>query len=976
MADYKPSEIEKKWQNYWQTHNTYQVKIEKDKPKYYVLDMFPYPSGAGLHVGHPLGYIATDIISRFKRLKGFNVLHPMGFDAFGLPAEQYAIQTGQHPAKTTDTNIARYKEQLTKLGFCYDWSREFRTSEPSYYKWTQWIFKQIFNSWYNKGTDKAERIESLITKFETNGNSGVQAVCDDDTPAFTAADWKSWSEEAQQRMLLKYRLTYIAETTVNWCPALGTVLSNDEVKDGFSERGGHPVIKKSMPQWSMRITAYADRLLTGLDKIDWPEPIKDMQRNWIGKSYGAEVDFQVENSDRNIRVFTTRIDTIYGVTFMVLAPESEIVAEITTAEQREEVEKYVAVAKNRSERDRMADVKTVSGVFTGSYVINPFNGEKVPVYIADYVLAGYGTGAVMAVPSGDQRDFDFAKHFGLPIIPVIDSQKITDTEADPTKEGKMINSGIFNGLTPIEAMAKGNDEVEKRGIGVRKVNYRMRDAIFGRQRYWGEPLPVYFKNGVPYLLDDDQLPLNLPQVDKYLPTEDGEPPLGRAENWKTKDGYPYELTTMPGWAGSSWYFFRYMDPTNDKEFAGQEALDYWQDVDFYMGGSEHATGHLLYSRFWTKFLYDLGYIKVDEYAKKLVNQGMIQGVSAFSIGIAGIRVESPPPNFTIPTIFVSKHKIEKALESEDTGLFHDVIKKYNPNIDFTKSKILFRDSVQNKGLIYIHVPIDLVSEKNELDIDKFKIWRASWAGEVEIEVILEDSGTYICTREVEKMSKSKYNVVNPDDLVERYGADTLRMYEMFLGPIEQSKPWNTNGIEGVFKFLRKFWGLFHDTNGNFAVTNDAPTPEEWKVLHSTIKKIEDDVARLSLNTSVSNFMIATNELYTLKCNKHAILEPMVILLASYAPHISEELWSQLGHQETVFNATFPTFEEKYLIEESKEYPVMINGKMRAKMSFSLDTPIPKMEQETLQNELVIKWLEGKPAKKVIVVPGKIINIVT
>ncbi len=627
MAEYNHSNIEAKWQQFWIKNQTYRVDIDHNRPKYYVLDMFPYPSGAGLHVGHPLGYIATDIISRYKRLKGFNVLHPMGFDSFGLPAEQYAIQTGQHPAKTTDENITRYKEQLTKLGFSFDWSREFRTSEPSYYKWTQWIFKQIFNSWYNLDTDKAEKIDTLIANFEKEGNSKVKAVCDEDTPAFTAAEWNALSENEKQRLLLKYRLTFIAETTVNWCPALGTVLANDEIKDGFSERGGHPVVKKTMPQWNMRITAYADRLLEGLERIDWPDAIKEMQRNWIGKSFGAELDFQIEGSDKKIKVFTTRIDTIYGVSVMVVAPEYELVDELTTPEHKETVEAYITATKSRSERDRMSDVKTVSGAFTGSYVINPFSDKLVPIYIADYVLAGYGTGAVMGVPSGDQRDFDFAKHFNLPIVQIIDQQKITDTEADPTKEGKMINSGILNGLSPLEAIEKAIEKVEAEGIGKRKVNFRIRDAVYGRQRYWGEPFPVYYIDGVPYLLEDKDLPLNLPEVDKFLPTEDGEPPLGRATDWKTKDGHPYELTTMPGWAGSSWYFFRYMDSNNDQAFVGEEALAYWQDVDFYMGGSEHATGHLLYSRFWTKFLYDLGYIKSDEYAKKLVNQGMIQGVS-------------------------------------------------------------------------------------------------------------------------------------------------------------------------------------------------------------------------------------------------------------------------------------------------------------------------------------------------------------
>ncbi len=917
MSEYNHKDIEPKWQEAWTRKKVYEVKEQPEKPKFYALDMFPYPSGAGLHVGHPLGYIATDIVSRYKRLKGFNVLHPMGFDAFGLPAEQYAIQTGQHPAITTENNIARYKEQLRNLGFSYDWSREVRTSEPSYYKWTQWIFKQLFNSWYNKDTDKAEPIDSLIHTFENKGNQEISAVCDEDTPTFTADEWNKWPEDDQQKMLLKYRLTYIAETTVNWCPALGTVLSNDEVKDGFSERGGHPVIKKTMPQWSMRITAYADRLLSGLDKIDWPDPIKDMQRNWIGKSFGAEVDFQIENTEEKIRVFTTRIDTIYGVTIMVLAPENELVESLTTSQQKEEVESYVEVAKNRSERDRMSDVKTISGVFTGSYVINPFNNEKVPIWIADYVLAGYGTGAIMAVPSGDQRDFDFAKHFDLPIIQIIDQQKITETEADPTKEGKMINSGMLDGLSPEEAIKKANQYILEKGIGTPKVNYRMRDAIFGRQRYWGEPLPVYFKNGVPYLIEHDQLPLELPEVDKFLPTEDGEPPLGRAKDWKTSEGHPYELTTMPGWAGSSWYFFRYMDPTNDTAFASEEALDYWQDVDFYMGGSEHATGHLLYSRFWTKFLYDLGYIKVDEYAKKLVNQGMIQGRSNLIYHVVGENK------------FVSK------------GLKKDY------------------------DTYPIHVDVNIVKD-DILDIEAFKKFKPDAANG---EFILED-GKFVCDSEVEKMSKSKFNVVNPDDLIEKYGADTLRMYEMFLGPVEASKPWNTNGIEGVYKFLKKFWGLFQ--NG---ISEDQPTDAELKILHGTIKKIEDDIDRLSLNTSVSNFMIATNELSSLKCNKRAILEPFVILLAPYAPHISEELWHLLGHDTTVCDAVFPVFEEKYLKEDSKEYPIMINGKMRTKISFSSDATKEFVEKTVVADETVQKWLEGKAPKKVIFVPNKIVNVV-
>ena len=921
MGQYNHSEIESKWQKKWEADQTYKVGIDHSRPKYYVLDMFPYPSGAGLHVGHPLGYIATDIISRYKRLKGFNVLHPMGFDSFGLPAEQYAIQTGQHPAITTDQNIARYKEQLRNLGFSFDWSREIRTSSPDYYRWTQWIFKLLFDSWYNKSTDKAEKIETLISLFEAKGNSEVNAHADENITTFSSDEWKSWSVAEQQQMLLKYRITYIADTTVNWCPELGTVLSNDEVKDGFSERGGHPVVKKTLPQWNMRITAYADRLINDLEGLDWPDSIKEMQRNWIGKSIGAELDFPIENSEKSIRVFTTRLDTIYGVTFLVLAPESELVTEITTAAQKAKIDEYIEMAKNRSERDRMSDVKHISGEFTGSYVIHPFSGDKVPIWIADYVLAGYGTGAVMAVPSGDQRDFDFAKHFDLPITKIIDSQKVTDTEADPTKVGKMINSGFLNGLSPLEAIDKAIEDAESKGIGIKKVNYKLRDAVYGRQRYWGEPFPVYYKDGIPYLLADDKLPLNLPEVDKFLPTEDGEPPLARAENWKPSEGDAYETTTMPGWAGSSWYFFRFMDPENDDEFAGVEALKYWKEVDFYMGGSEHATGHLLYSRFWTKFLYDLGIIEVKEYAKKLINQGMIQGRSNF---VYRVKNENK---------YVSK-------------------------------------GVKDQFDTYpVHTDVNIVSD-DTLDIEAFKAFRPDAK---DAEFVLEN-GKYLCGWEVEKMSKSKYNVVNPDDLVVKYGADTLRMYEMFLGPVEQSKPWNTNGIEGVSKFLKKLWTLFYN-NETIDLSNAEPTKEEWKILHTLIKKIEDDIERLSLNTSVSNFMIATNELASLKCNKKAILESMVILLAPYAPHLAEELWFVLGNQTTVFDASFPVFDPKHLVEESKEYPIMINGKMRAKIEFASDALQEEMKATVLAHESVKKWLEGKEPKKIIVVPNKIINIV-
>ncbi|WP_421765297.1 leucine--tRNA ligase [Ekhidna sp.] len=920
MAEYSFQEIERKWQQYWKDEKVYEVSNGSDKPKYYIMDMFPYPSGAGLHVGHPLGYIASDIVARFKRLNGYNVLHPMGFDSFGLPAEQYAIQTGQHPSITTDENIARYKEQLQALGFSYDWSRELRTSDPKFYKWTQWIFKLIYNSWYNTESDKAEHIDTLVAALTTDGNADIKAACDEDTPTITADDWNGFSEKEKQLFLLKYRLTYQAETTVNWCPALGTVLSNDEVKDGFSERGGHPVVRKKMPQWSMRITAYSDRLLQGLEKIDWPEPIKEMQRNWIGKSFGAEIDFSVVNSSHKIRVFTTRIDTIFGVSFMVLAPESELVVELTTEEQKTEIEEYVVAAKNRSERERMSDAKNVTGVFTGSYAAHPFSGEKIPVYIADYVLAGYGTGAVMAVPSGDQRDFDFAKKFNLPIPLINDAQKLTETEADPTKEGKIINSDFLDGLSPTEAMERGIEEVEKRGIGVRKVNYKLRDAIFGRQRYWGEPIPVYYEEGIPKLVPDEKLPLVLPEVDEYLPTEDGDPPLGRAKDWNY-NGHPYELSTMPGWAGSSWYFFRYMDPENESEFCSQEALKYWKDVDFYLGGSEHATGHLLYSRFWVKFLYDVGIIEVDEFAKKLINQGMIQGRSNFAYRVNG----------------------------ENTYVSKGLKDQYNTSA--------------------IHVDVNLVKD-DILDVEAFKNSRPDAA---DAQFILED-GKYHCGWEVEKMSKSKYNVVNPDDLVQKYGADTLRMYEMFLGPIEQSKPWNTNGIEGVYKFLRKFWSLFHQGEA-FQVSDEEPTKDELKVLHGTIKKIAEDVERLSLNTSVSTFMIAVNELSSIKCNKRAILEPMTIILSPFAPHLAEELWHLLGNEGTVVDAPYPEFQEKYLVEDSIEYPVSVNGKMRAKISFAADASKEEVETGALANETIQKWLDGKDPKKVIVVPKKIVNIV-
>ena len=922
MADYNFKEVEPKWQKYWDENSVFKVAIDIEKPKYYCLDMFPYPSGAGLHVGHPLGYIATDIISRYKRLKGFNVLHPMGFDSFGLPAEQYAIQTGQHPSITTHNNIIRYKEQLKSLGFSYDWSRELRTSDPSFYRWTQWIFKLLYNSWYNVANDQAESIDTLTAQFLKSGNIEVALVGDQKIDSFSSKDWNHFSFEEKETVLTKYRLTYLAETTVNWCAELGTVLSNDEVKDGYSERGGHPVVKKNMPQWNMRITAYADRLLTGLNKIDWPDAIKDMQRNWIGKSIGAEIDFNFEHSKNFIKVFTTRVDTIFGVTFLVVAPESDLTLKLTTSDQFHAVTAYVEATKAKSERDRISNVKQVSGVFTGSYVLHPFTSQKVPVWIADYVLSGYGTGAVMAVPSGDQRDFDFAKKYKLPITQIIDAQIITETEADPTKDGKMINSDFLNGLNPKDAMLKGIEALEKIAMGTAKVNYRIRDAIFGRQRYWGEPIPVKYKNNYPELLEEAALPLVLPEVDKYLPTADGAPPLGRAKGWCDEHQNPYELTTMPGWAGSSWYFFRYMDPHNDKDFASTKALDYWESVDLYVGGPEHATGHLLYSRFWTKFLYDKGYIKVDEYAKKLINQGMIQGRSNF----------------------VYRVKNENIYVSEGLRNQYDT---YPLNVDVN----IVKDDI--------------------LDIEGFKSFRSDAKN---AKFILED-GKYICGWEVEKMSKSKFNVVNPDILIEKYGADTLRMYEMFLGPIEHSKPWNTNGIEGVFKFVRKFWNLFHNDDDLFEVSEAQPSKEEFKILHQLIKKIEDDIEQFSLNTSISNFMIATNELVQLKCNKRQILEPISILIAPYAPHLSEEIWKKLDGKHSIFNATFPLFNASYLIEDSFEYPISVNGKMRVKLSFPLNTPAIEIEQAVLNHTIIKKWLDGKPPKKVIIVPKKIVNVV-
>ncbi|GAA4923977.1 leucine--tRNA ligase [Mucilaginibacter defluvii] len=931
--DYQFKDIEQKWQQFWAENQTFKVENNSAKPKYYVMDMFPYPSGAGLHVGHPLGYIASDIFARYKRLRGFNVLHPMGYDSFGLPAEQYAIQTGQHPSVTTEDNIATYRRQLDQIGFSFDWSREVRTSSPDYYKWTQWIFMQLFNSWYNKSADKAESIEKLVQHFETSGSKGIDAVSDEDILTFTADEWKALPHKTQQEELLKYRLTYLRESTVNWCAALGTVLANDEVKDGFSERGGYPVEQKKMMQWSMRITAYADRLLQGLDTIDWPEPLKEMQRNWIGKSTGASVRFGIDKTTLKspitadyIEVFTTRVDTIFGVTFLVIAPEHELVDALTTPAQKADIDAYITQTKKKSELDRMADTKTVSGAFTGSYVLNPLNGEKIPVWIADYVLAGYGTGAVMAVPSGDQRDYLFAKHFNLPIVPIIDIQNV-ETEADPTKEGKYINSDFINGLTYKEATAAVVTKLEEAGAGKAKVNFRMRDAIFGRQRYWGEPVPVYFKDGLPYLISEAELPLLLPEIDKYLPTETGEPPLGRATDWKHPEG-EYELSTMPGWAGSSWYWYRYMDTHNNQVFASKEAIEYWKDVDLYIGGSEHATGHLLYSRFWNKFLKDLGFVVEEEPFKKLINQGMIQGRSNFVYRL-----------------------IDEEGRGTNTFVSHGLLDQYKTSP--------------------LHVDVNIV--KNDiLDLDKFKAWRPEFA---DAEFILENN-KYVCGHEVEKMSKRYYNVVNPDDIATQYGADTLRMYEMFLGPLEQSKPWNTNGIEGVFKFLRKFWRLFHDEQWNFRVTDEAPSKPELKALHKIIRKVEEDIERFSFNTSVSSFMIAVNELTDLKCSKRAILQDLVIILAPYAPHITEELWALLGNPAgSLSYAAYPVFNPEYLVEDEFAYPISINGKTKMNLNISLSLDQKDVEAFVLANADVQKYLDGKTPKKLIVVKGRIVNIV-
>ena len=918
--EYDFKKIEQKWQAFWAANQTFKAEIDPSKPKYYVLDMFPYPSGAGLHVGHPLGYIASDIYSRYKRLCGYNVLHPMGYDAFGLPAEQYAIQTGQHPAVTTEKNIARYREQMDRIGFSYDWSREIRTCDPEYYKWTQWAFLQMFDSWYDNVQQKARPIAELEAAFAEGGSAAVDAACGEVNP-FTAEQWKAFSEKEKSDALMQYRIAYQGETAVNWCPALGTVLANDEVKEGYSVRGGHPVEQKKMTQWQLRVSAYAGRLLEDLEDLDWTDSLKDMQRNWIGRSQGAEMVFKVSNGteEYDMTIFTTRADTVFGVTFMVLAPESEWVEKLTTPEQKEAVEEYLVMAKKKTERERMAETRKVTGVFSGSYAVNPLTGDKVPVWISEYVLAGYGTGAIMAVPAHDSRDYAFARHFNLPVIPLIEGCDVSESSFD-AKEGVMCNSGFLNGLTVKEAIPAAIDYVEKNGIGRRKVNYRLRDAIFSRQRYWGEPFPMYFKDGIATPMSLENLPLELPEVDKFLPTESGEPPLGRASGW-TIDGYPIELSTMPGFAGSSAYYLRYMDPHNDKALVSREADEYWRNVDLYIGGTEHATGHLIYSRFWNKFLFDLGYVCEKEPFRKLINQGMIQGRSNFVYRIINTNT------------FVS-YGLKDQYETTE-----------------------------------IHVDVNIVYN-DRLDMEAFKAWMPDFAN---AEFILED-GEYICGWAVEKMSKSMFNVVNPDMICDSYGADTLRLYEMFLGPLEQSKPWDTKGIDGVNRFLKRVWRLFYDRDG-FIVTDQKPTAEELKALHKLIGKVRTDIEAFSFNTAVSAFMIAVNELYDLKCNNREILEQLIILLSPFAPHITEELWEALGHKESITYAAFPEYVEAYTIENTCTYAVSFNGKTRFTVELPLDMPREEVDAHVRSLEQTAKYVAGGNIVKVIVVPGKIVNIV-
>lgn len=919
---YNHKEIEAKWQQYWKEHNVYKCDIKSDKPKYYVLDMFPYPSGAGLHVGHPLGYIASDIYSRYKRLKGFNVLHPMGYDAYGLPAEQYAIQTGQHPEITTRQNINRYRTQLDKIGFCYDWSREIKTCDPEYYKWTQWAFIKMFNSYYDTSSDKAQPIANLIAQFEKEGSKNVKAACSKELQ-FTAEEWNAKNEKEKSDTLMNYRLAYLGNTMVNWCPKLGTVLANDEVSEGVSLRGGYPVEQKLMYQWCLRVSAYAQRLLDGLQTIDWTDSLKETQRNWIGRSEGAEMHFKIADSDVDLEIFTTRADTIFGVTFMVLAPESKYVDQVTTADQRKSVDDYLASIKHKTERERMID-KKVSGVFTGAYAINPLNGKKIPVWVSDYILAGYGTGAIMAVPAHDSRDYAFARHFDLPIVPLIEGADVSEESFD-AKEGIIINSEgaelNLNGLQVVEAIAATKKFIEEKGIGKVKVNYRLRDAIFSRQRYWGEPFPVYYKEGIPYMLDVEKLPLLLPEVDKYLPTESGEPPLGRAKNWCTEEGWEFEKCTMPGFAGSSAYYLRYMDPHNDKALVGREANEYWRDVDLYIGGTEHATGHLIYSRFWNKFLYDLGEVCTEEPFRKLINQGMIQGRSNFVYRI------------------------------KDTNTF--VSYGLKGNYDVTP----------------IHVDVNIVSN-DVLDLERFKAWRPEFN---DAEFVLED-GKYICGYAVEKMSKSMFNVVNPDDIVESYGADTLRLYEMFLGPLEQSKPWDTNGIDGVSRFIKKMWNLFYRDN-QLVVKESEPTKEALKSLHKLIKKVTFDIENFSYNTSISAFMICVNELTSMKCTSRSVLEQLVVLIAPFAPHVAEELWHAVGNETSVCDASWPLYNEEYIKEDNVTYAVSFNGKARYNMTVAAGTDAKELEKMALESENSAKWLEGKTVVKIIVVPNKIVNIV-
>ena len=1050
--DYNFNEIEPKWQAYWRENDTYKANNTSDKPKYYVLDMFPYPSGAGLHVGHPLGYIASDIFSRYKRLKGFNVLHPMGYDAYGLPAEQYAIQTGQHPAVTTEANIARYREQLDKIGFCFDWSREVRTCDPKYYRWTQWTFIQLFNSYYCNRLQKALPISSLEQYFSEHGTENLDVAQTEDLH-FSASEWNAFTEKKKQQTLMNYRLAYLADIPVNWCPKLGTVLANDEVVGGLSVRGGYPVERKSMRQWSLRITAYAQRLLDGLDTVDWSDSLKEIQRNWIGRSEGASVFFEIENGKGKFEIFTTRPDTIFGVTFMVLCPEHEMILDITTSAQRAEVEEYLNWAKNRSERERQAEVKKVSGVFTGAFAVNPLTGERIPIWVSDYVLAGYGTGAIMAVPAHDSRDFAFARHFNLPIRQVVvpNGEQAEDTaawtESKDSKSGTCVNSGFIDGMKVKDAIKAVINWLDEKGIGRRTVNYRLRDAIFSRQRYWGEPFPIYYKDGMPYTIDESKLPLCLPNIDKFLPTETGEPPLGHATVWAwdeknmqvvdtklidNENIFPLELSTMPGFAGSSGYYFRYMDPANGNEYFGKDAVNYWQNVDLYVGGAEHASGHLIYSRFWNKFLFDLGMSVKEEPYQRLINQGMIQGRSNFVYRVASfekmaeykiaellkdkklgvefkrdyrdgkrrfdfycdekkliIEIKRQPSleklaetydayarengcRIYLVSVFDVMNNFEKVEAKIREILAGGEVPKFEEGEPFPQRNLFVSKNIPGRAeyTMPIHVDINIV-DNDVLDTEKFRNWRPEFN---DAEFLLED-GKYVCGWEIEKMSKSMFNVQNPDDLVEKYGADTLRLYEMFLGPVEQAKPWDTNGIEGVFRFIRKFWRLYHNEANVFTVSDEAASKQELKQLHQTIRKVTEDIERFSFNTAVSTFMICVNELASMKCNKREVLEPLAILIAPFAPHLAEELWHLLGHDDSVTSAAFPVCDESLLVENSFKYPVSFNGKMRYVIELPLDMTLADVEKMVMENPDSQKWLDGKTPKKVIFVPKKIINVV-